>query len=374
MTHEWTRPLPSECSIFSIRFRREWLDIELYCREGIVESSINTLNGRIELKDRREPELKGVVERKGEVYVATAYRGFGNKLWTKTLKGLSVRFLCKTELCVLSILKPNRELEASLLDKDGETIDTVVLRSVYDYDLRSSHSMIALSTIGFGEESTSTLLIDPSTASIVDHITGYGGYVVACLDHVIVNGYRDNRAVAKVFSSEGEEVLEVDGKAVLPPYNPFVYQLDGSERFEVKKIVLIDKYEVKVFDPYDYSMIYTVSRPPFTRGVLDIDVEEYRIVSLSHLMGKPLILEFDFRGSVKWVSHVIHGFRYGLVSSDMVSLYFIGDEGGETRIYSIEDNNLIHEDSFGGNVYPIALRKNRVILTNEKLISSYVLE
>ncbi len=374
LKHEWSRPLPSGCEIYSVRIHGEWIDLSLYCSDYISQILINIINGRIQTKERKGLELKGVIERRGEFYVATCYRGYENKLWNKVLRGLNLRFLCRTEICVSALMKPNRDVEITIMDKDGETIDIMTITNVYDYDMKASSSLIVLTTKGYREESTSTLLIDPATASIIDHITGFGGNVLASLDHVFVSGFRENRIVTKVFSSDGEEVLEIDGQPVIPPYNPIAYQIPGSERFEAKNIVVMDRYEVKVFDTFDYSTIYTVLRPPFTRGVIDIDHEEYSIVTLSHIMGKPFILKYDFNGVVKWVSHIVRDLYYALVSNQLVAMYTRTPHGGETRVYRIEDGTLIHEDSFGYDVYPLVVRRNNVLLTNEKVVSSYTME
>ncbi|OYT38371.1 MAG: hypothetical protein B6U89_06045 [Desulfurococcales archaeon ex4484_58] len=371
LRHSWSRSLAGNCMVYSIRYRREWLELELYCKDHIATILLNVINGRIQHKDRREPELLGNIEVKDKFFVISCYNGLGNRLWSRVLKGIGAKFLCRKEICVSLLMKPDRKLEINILDKDGEVLDTMGVPNVYDFDIGGSREMIAVTTRGFREESTSTFLIDPSIASIIDHITGFGGHVISGLDLLFIVGYREREVITKVYSNEGEEVLEINGYPAIPPQNPIPYKVLGSEKFEIRKIVIIDKYEVKVFDPYDYSMIYTLMKPPFIRGVIDVNDEDYSITSLSTIMGKPYIVKYGINGNVQWISHIVRGFRYAFVSNKLLAMHVEGINGYETRVYRIDDHTLIHLDTFGSNAYPIFIRKDSILLSNDKIVSAY---
>ena len=373
MIHNWSRQLPENCELDYFRIISDQIMIGLYCRDYLIEVRVNAINGKVEIGERKRPELRSRVELRKNFYIISCYQGKDRVLWNRIERGLNTKVLCRMEICVIATLNKNRELEVKIVDKRNEEIDRVRINDVYDFHMSSSENLIVVSSIAVSEEANTTLIIDPATASIVDHRTGFGGYSLADLEHVLVFGYHGESVITKVFSSEGEEVLESEGVPVLPPYNPFPYPINPRGDFSGNYITLIDRSEIKVFDSYDYSLIYTALKPPLTRGVIDVDVEEPSTTVYTVLAGKPYIAKFDHMGNIRWISHILTGFTYALTSDKLVAVH-VSRGGGETRVYRIEGNALIHEESFGPRVYPILVRGDTIILTDGRIISSYSLE
>jgi len=373
LTHEWTRYIPEHCDIYSVISSGEHLLLNLYCRDYVVEAKLNIVTGKLEFGERKKPVLRGRVEFRKDLFLVTCFYGKDRVLWNKVEHGIGAKIACRMDICVVSSMSKERVLAVKVIDNRGEVLDQLTVPNVYDYHVASSENIIAVSTIGFSEENTVTLLVDAATASIVDYRSGFGGYAVADLDHVYVYSYRAGNAVTKVFDNNGDEVLESDGIPVLPPYNPFAYRANKLFDHGPSHIVIMDKSTLKIYDPSEYTLITTMLKPPLIRGVMRVDVEKPSVVAFTSFMGRLYLAEFAFNGEIEWVSHVLPQLSYGIASNKLVALY-VERETGETRVYRISDGMLVHEDTFAPNVYPLAVRGNQVVLTNNQLISAYTLE
>ncbi len=371
--HNWSRQLPENCELHFFRVTTDQIVLGLYCSDYLQELRVNTINGKIELGDRRKPELKGKVEMRKNFFIVSCYQGLGKILWNRVERGLNTKVLCKMEICIIATMNKDRELEVKIVDKRNEELDRIRIANVYDFHIGASDELIILSTTGFTEESNTVTIIDPATVSIVEHVPGFGGFVLSSSEHVFVYGYKEGGMITKVFTGEGEEVLETEGIPVLPPYNPFAYPLIHHGMFSTENIIIMDRNEIKVFDPYDFSLIYTALKPPLTRGVINVDINEPSMIVYGILTGKPYLIKYDHAGVVKWISHVLRDFVYALTSDKIIAMY-IRSLGGETRIYRIAGNTLIHEESFAPHVFPLLVRGDTVILTDSRIISSYSIE
>lgn len=373
LIHNWSRNLPRDCNIHYTRFESDWVIFGLYCTESIEEISIDTISGKLQKRRSSEAELKGFSEFRKNFYVLTCYRGLNKRIWNRVERSLNSKIICRQNICVTASLKPERVLEIKIIDIKNEDLETISIENTYDFHIGSSLDLIAVTTTGIRQEYSATVLIDPATLSVLDHLTGFGGYIVESTDYLLIYGFSKGKYVTKMYSSHGEEVLEIDGIPVLVPYNPLTHRVHRDKLFDTKFIGIIDKNDIKIVDPSDFSIILTCIKPPFTRGVLSVDLEMYSVTVYSVFGNKPLIIKYDSSGAPVFISHELSGFRYGLFTSKMATIYV--ERGyGETRVYRIVDNMLIHEDSFGPGVFPIFVRGDTVILTDSKKISSYSME
>ena len=94
---------------------------------------------------------------------------------------------------------------------------------------------------------------------------------------------------------------------------------------------------------------------------------------MTNLIGKPYLAKYGQAGDIKWISHILHGVNYVLASDKIVAVNH-REPVRETRVYRIVGNTLVHEDTFGSQVYPLLVRGDTVILTNNKVVSSYSME
>ncbi|MEM1741529.1 MAG: hypothetical protein QW615_04530 [Desulfurococcaceae archaeon] len=373
IVHNWTRVLPENCIIQYVKFESDWIIIGLYCSDSIEEISIDIVSGRIQRRKSSELELIGYAEFRKNFYVITCYKGLNKRLWNRIEKSLNSKVICRQNTCVTASLKPNRVLEVKVIDARNEEIESINIENTYDFQIGSSLSLVVLTTTGIRQEYSSTLLIDPSTISIIDHISGFGGYVVESTDYVLVYGFSRGGYVTKIYDYHGEEVFEINGVPVLIPFNPLAYRVHRDKLFEFKLIAIIDRNDVKAINPYDFSIVFTSIKPPFTRGVLNIDVETYSLIVYSVLWNKPLIIKYDSNGTPLVISPQISSLRYGLFTNKIAAIY-VERERGETRLYSIRDNIMVHEESFGPGVFPLVIKGDTIILTDSRKISSYSME
>ncbi|MEM0355434.1 MAG: hypothetical protein QXO78_01745 [Desulfurococcaceae archaeon] len=371
---DWKRTFPEDCIITGFKHESESIFFNLYCSSNELDVAVNVNNGRLTIKEQREPGLLGTFEFREHLFIATCYQGLGNRLWYRTCRGVITRFHCQQNLCILATLSKDRVLEASILDKNGETLETMKYNNVLDFTIGSSRDILALSISGLDIDYSRSILIDLSTMNIVDEIEKFGGQIVSTMDHVAVYGFKEYGLThTKFFDKRGEEVLEIEGIPYFPPYNPLPIPIHERLKFPTNIIVVGDKHNVKIINPRDYSIIFAYTKMPFTKGIFDVDLEENTLISLLNLMGKPVLIKHDIRGVVDWVSHIMREVSYLVSSRNLVALN-TRIFGGETRIYRVMDRKLIHIDSFGSNTIPIVINEDSVILTNGRLVTRYIVE
>jgi len=348
----------------------EFIEFKLYCKDKVQTVKLDTIHGKMEFGDSKKPGLIGRVEYRRGLYIVSCMEGLDKIAWSRVEKTLNAKIACRYDICVLATLNDKHVLTIKLIDKSNEELDEVNLENIYDFHIGGSEDLLVVSAISHTMEYNSTLLIDPTTVSILDHVTGFGGYILASLENTFVYGFKQGLLTTKVFSIEGEEILETTGIPVLPPFNPFSYPIGEYQLYSTPYIVIMDRNELKVYDPFDYTIKFIGLKPPLTRGVVNVDPDHGDIVVYASFTNKPFIAKFNIDGSIDWISHIIYGFRYALVSSGIVAVCL---NNMETRIYRVSEPVLIHEDSFAP-AYPIFARGNTIILTDGKLVSSYTLE
>jgi hypothetical protein len=376
LRHTWTRALPSNCVIDNVRFREEYVALRLYCKDSMVEYLINFISGKVDTRKIGEPELRGIVERKREFRTLICFKGYKNRVWSRISRSLSTKMICRKDVCVIADLKPNYALDITVLTGSGDVLESVTVSRVYHFDIAGADNLIAVTTRGVRAESTITMLIDGSTGSVIDHVTGFGGSAIASPDYVLIYGEHEGKIITHGYNNDGEEIIPggEEGLPILPPFNPIPHKVPGSDIFETKRIVFMGRNELRIYNPEEYVMEYTLVKPPFTRGVFNININEYTITVLAQIMGWPLIITFDFKGRIKWLSHIIRDLRYALVSGSVIAMYVHNGVRGETKIYSIKDNTLIHEESFGPNALPLLVRRTSILLTDGRVVAAYTME
>lgn len=371
---DWKRTFPDGCIIRGIKNEDESIIFNLYCSDKEIDIAINVNNGRQTIKEQRETGLLGTLESRESVHIATCYRGLGNRAWYKVYRGVITKFCCQQTLCIQATLNKERVLDASILDKNGETIETLRFSNVFDFSIDSSRDIMALSITGINIESSHSILIDLSTVDIVEELERFGGRILSTMDHLLIYGFKEHGLTyTKVFDKKGEEVLEIEGIPYLPPYNPLPIPVHGALKFTSGSIVVADKHTVKIVSPRDYSIITIYVKIPFTRGVFYVDLEENSMISLSNLMGKVVLIKHDARGVVDWVSHILREVAY-LVASRSIIVMNTKGLGGETRVYQVSGKTLIHIDSFPPNVLPIIALGDSIVLTDGRVVTRYVIE
>ncbi|ADI31693.1 hypothetical protein [Staphylothermus hellenicus] len=374
--HAWSRALPSNCSLDAVRFREEYIELRLYCADSMTLYTVNFISGKVDIRRIGEPELRGAVERKREFRILTCYKGYGNRAWSKIYRGLNTKMICRKDVCVVANLKPNYALDISAVTSNGDVLESVTVGGVYHFEVAGSDNLIVVTTRGIRADSTTTMLIDGSTGSVIDHVTGFGGSAVSSLDYVFVYGEHEGKIITHGYNNEGEEIIPggEEGLPILPPFNPIPHRVPGSEIFEVKKVVLMEKNFLKLYNPEDYVIEYTLLKPPFTRGVFNINIHNYSATVLAQIMGWPFIINYDFKGRVIWSSHIIRDTIYGIVTGNIVALYVDNGKIRETKLYSVKDNTLVLEESFGPNALPLLVRRSNILLTDGRVVASYMME
>ena len=370
--HIWTRGLPEGCELEGVGFYDEWIEFRLYCRDEMRMVRIDFLSGKTSIRSLGEPELRGSVEHKREFHSVFCYKGLKRRVWNRIIRGLNVKMKCRKDICVVAVVQPNYNLEIQTYSGNGDLMEKIGLGKVYHFDVVASENLIAVTSAGFTEEGTATVLFDGSTGTVIDYYTGFGGYAVASPEMVFIIGKQEERTYTRGYNNDGEEMIHDEGVPVLAPFNPIPHQIDGMNGFQPKIVALMDRHEIKIYNTIDYSIDYTVIRPPFTRGVFHID--EYNAAVLSMAMGKTLIINYDLKGRIKWASHLVRDLRYAVISSNLVAMYVQRNKKGETRLYSISGNILKHEESFGPNAMPIIARRSHIVLTDGRVVAAYAME
>lgn len=376
LRHAWTRALPSNCSLDAVRFREEYIELRLYCSDSMTLYMVNFISGKVDIRRAGEPELRGVVERKREFRTLICYKGYGNRAWSRIYRGLNAKMICRKDVCVTANLKPNYALDVSVMTGNGDVLESITIGGVYHFEVVGAENLIVVTTRGVRADSTITMLIDGSTGSVIDHITGFGGSAVSSLDYVFVYGEYEGKIVTHGYNNDGEEIIPggEEGLPILPPFNPISHKVPNSEIFEIKQVVIMGRNELKLYNPEDYVIEYTLIKPPFTRGVFNININDYTAAVLAQIMGRPLIINYDFKGRVKWISHIVRDLRYAIISGNVVAIYTHNGRNGETKIYSVKDNTLVHEESFGPNALPLLVRRSSILLTDGRIVASYLME
>ncbi|MET1159596.1 MAG: hypothetical protein ABWW65_01420 [Thermoprotei archaeon] len=373
IVRNWTTTLPEYCGIESIRFESEWIILDLYGKGNEAKIALNTINGKIQKREVREPGLKGFVEKKANEYIISIMKGCNNKLLSKVIRGLNVKLMCKQDLCIIAHINRERVLTITLISRDGSIIDELKIGKVYEFDIASTASVLALSTIGVNEETTLLLLVDPSTKSVIERLTGFGGFLLPSLDFIIVYSYIENKPFSKIYTENGEELFEIDGLPTLPPYTPFPRHTN-QYLCEPHKIVFITKNDIRVVNSRDFTLENILPKPPLMRGVVDVDSRSYVITGFSKISGLPLLTQYLVTGDIKWFIHATNSFSYALASQRLIAIYSRSPLN-ETRIYALDDNGMpLYIDSFAPNVFPLIVKENTVILTDIKMVSSYSIE
>ncbi len=368
----WVRTLPENCGLDGIGFQDEWIVFRLYCRNEQKNMLIDFLSGKTSIRSMGEPELRGRVEHRREFHTLFCYRGLKQRVWNRIIRGLNVKMVCRKDICVTGIIHPDHSLEVQIYSGNGDLLEKIGVGRVFHFDIVGSDNIIVVTTMGFTREETVTILFDGSTGTVVDYYTNFGGYALSSPDMVYVIGREEEALYTRGYNNDGEEIINDEGIPILIPYNPIPHQIPGMERFQSKGLIILDRMEVKVYNTFDYSIDYTILRPPFTRGVFYID--EYNIAVLGSIMGHSVILNYDLKGRIKWVSHLVRDLEYAIVSPSLVALYVKRNGRGETRIYSIDENTLRHEESFGPNAMPIIARRSYIVLTNGRVVAAYSME
>ncbi len=373
LTLLWERRIPPECGVEAVSRRSEWLILRLYCREDMRELKVDTGSGRTSVRILGEPELRGWVEWRREFHTLRCVRGYGVQAWKKTVRALSVKMVCRKDICVAGVMKPNSNLQVDILGRNGSVLETVNLGNIVDYQLQATDSLIVLTALGYDESFTTTMLIDASTASIIDDIPGFGGLVVTSPEFAFVTGEHEGRIFTRGFTSDGEEILVDEGLPILVPSNPLPHMVPGGEFRSPEQLIIMDRYNLKVYNTYDYTMEYTVMRPPRTRGVFDISPDTGSITALSIHGDEPVIVNYGFQGEVRWYSHIVRGVTRVLQGGSIIAVYD-GAARRETKIYSVRPPGLGLERVLAPRVEPLLVRGNTAIVFNGYLIAAYTLE
>ncbi len=368
----WERRVPDNCGVEAVSRRSEWLVLRLYCREDMRELKIDSGSGRTSVRILGEPELRGWVEWRREFHTLRCVRGYGVQAWNKLVRALSVRMVCRKDICVAAYMKPHNNVEIDILGRNGAALETVNLGNILDYQLQATDNLIVFTALGVDESFTTTMLIDASTASIIDDIPGFGGLVVTSPELAFVAGEHEGRIYTRGFSNDGEEILVDEGLPILVPTNPYPHMVPGGEFRSPEQLVIMDRHSLKVYNIYDYTMEYTVMRPPRTRGVFDISPDAGSVTTLSIHGDSPVIANYGFQGEVRWMSHIVRGVTRVLHGASLVAVYD-GAWRRETRIYRIRPPGLGLETVLSPRVEPLLIRGNTVIVFDGYTVAAYEL-
>jgi len=374
VTHVWTRKFPDYCSLDGFSIDGEWLIIKLYCVDKMIEYRINSISGKTSINTLDEVELRGAVERRREFITFQCFKGYKKKVWGKIVRGLDAKMECRKDICVAAILSPNYTLEIQVYSVHGDILETIGLGKVFSFDIAATENIITVTTHGFTEDNTASVIFDASTGAIIDELSRFGGYLVSSPDIIFIISEQEGKLYCRGYNNDGEEVISDEGVPLFIPFNPIPHRIPGMDRFSSKQVAVMDRNEIRVYNLIDYSIDYTVTRPPFTRGVYNINPDDLSVTALSVIMGMPVIANYDFRGGIRWSSHIIGNIYYALVASDIVAVHEQMKRNTVTRLYKIKDGYLLQEEVFGPNVMPIIARKSYILLTDGRLVASYMLE
>ncbi len=369
----WQYRVPNECLVDLIEHRGEWLNLGLYCSDDYRRISIDIASGRAVMRGGGELELRGVVEFKREFYVLRCFHGFGNRVWSLTKKALAAKMMCRKETCVVALLKPNYNLEVNIINRMGTILDTITLGNTIDFDIGATQNTIFLSTISPYTENSTVLLVDAASNTVIDEITGFGGHILSSPSLVIINGEHENRFYAKIYSDEGEEIVFDEGVGILLPYNPYPYQIPGIDLYHEKTVIVMDQFSIKVYSIADLNLEYTLLKPPHTRAVFDVDPEANTVTALARVSGLPIVVNFGFKGEVRWQSHIVRGLSRVLHSNTIATLF---DEyyKRETRINLIKPPVLEEITRFSPGTEPLVVWGKSFILFDGEFIRAYTAE
>ncbi len=372
-TRLWQYKIPDECILDGLEHRGEWLNLELYCRDDVRKVSIEIASGRAVSRGGSPLELRGVVEFKRDYYILRCFYGYGNRVWSKIKSAVNAKIMCRGETCVIGLLKPNYSLEVDIVNRAGTILESITLGNTLDFDIGGSRNLIVLSTISPYPEHSTVLLIDATSNTVIDEITGFGGRVVSSPSRIIVNGEHEGRYYARIYSDEGEELAYDEGVGVFIPYNPYPFQIPGIELYDEKLIVITDLFTIKVYNITDLNLEYTFIKPPHMRAVFNVDPESNTVTTLSRINDQPLIVNYSFKGEPRWQTHIVRGVSRVLHSTSLIALF---DEfyRNETRIGVIKAPVVIEEERFGPGVEPLLVWGRNIVLFDGEFIRAYVYE
>ncbi len=373
LTPLWTYNLPSECIFDGLDVRSDWIGLNLYCKNEQRTVIIELSSGRTTVRGGREPELRGVVERKADFLTLRCFRGFGNRVWSRIVRAPCVKMVCRKEVCVAGFLKSNYSLEVNVINARGGVVESITLSNTLDFDIGAASSVIALSTTSPYPEHSTVLFVDAGSGSILDEYTGFGGRVISSPSLIAIYGEHGREMYTRVYNDDGEEVISDEGIALFIPYNPFPFQLPGTDVFNEKYLIVMDKHNLKIYSVADYNLEYMLSRPPYARGVFDVNPEAGTITTLSIVNGYPLVVSYGFRGDVLWQSHIVRQVSRVLHSNTLVTIF---DEKfrKETRIAVIRQPVIIEEERLGPGIEPLHVWGRNVVLFDGEKVIAYAYE
>ncbi len=373
ITPLWTYKIPSDCIFDGIDVRDEWITLTLYCKEEIRTVVIELTSGKATAKGGKPLELRGTIEKKTDFTILRCFYGYGNRIWSRIMRGLKIGMICRKEVCVTGFLRPNYNLEISVVNSKGTVLESLNVGNTLDFSIGATNNLIVVSTISPYPEYSAVLFIDPATGSIVDEYTGFGGIVIASPSLIVVHGEHENKRITRVYNDDGEEVISDEGTAVFVPFNPYPFQLPGIEAYGEEYIVVIDKYNLKVYNTIDYNLEYILVKPPYTKAVFNLNPEEDVITVLSRVSGFPLIVSYNLKGEPLWYTHIVRNVSRVLHSNSIVTLF---DEGyrKETRVGVIRQPLVIEEDRFGPGIEPLHVWGRNIVLFDGSKITAYTYE
>ena len=373
----WSRTLQRNCRIDAIRYQYEWIELRLYCREQYLNYRINSISGKVEIRRLDHVPLRGTVDHRREFHTLICYRGLENRAWTRIVKVVNAKMVCRKDICVAALAKPGLILEINIFSGNGEILERFTISGVIDFKIVASDNLLVVTTRGIRKQGTITLVIDSSTGSIIEHLTGFGGNAVANIDYVLVYGEHEGKMITQGYNNDGEEIIPggEEGIPVLTPFNPFPTMIDEQAiMFESKQIILMGKNELKLYNPEEFLVEYTFIRPPFTRGVLNLNIHENTASVVARIMGRPVIATYDINGKILWVSHSVKNLIYSLITSEIVGMAVKEDGIWKTKVYRIKGNSLELEKILAPNVFPIYARKDNIIVTDGNVVALYRVE
>ncbi|MCD6301304.1 MAG: hypothetical protein J7L82_04460, partial [Staphylothermus sp.] len=373
----WSRTLEKNCIIDAVKYQYEWIELLLYCKDQYLSYRINSISGKMEIKRLDRVPLRGKVGRRREFYTLVCYRGLENRVWTKIVKVLNAKMICRKDICIATLAKPGLVLEINIFSGNGETLEKFTINGVMDFKLVASDNLIAVTTRGDRRQGTVTIIVDSSTGSIIEQQTGFGGGAIADMNYVLVFGEHEGKVFTQGYNNDGEEIIPggEEGLPVLIPYNPFPAMIDDQiSMFESKQIVLMGKNELKLYNPEEFLIEYTFIRPPFTKGVLSLNVHKNITSVIARIMDRPVVATYDINGKILWISPTIRNLKYALITSEIVGMAVKENDVWKTKVYRIKGDNLELEQIFAPNVLPIYARKDNITVTDGNVIALYRME
>ncbi|RLG82487.1 MAG: hypothetical protein DRO40_07625 [Thermoprotei archaeon] len=372
-TRLWRYRIPSECLLDGFEYSDEWLNIDLYCRDEVRKVSIEVTSGRTITGGGSSLELRGVVEFKREYFVLRCFYGYGNVMWSKIRSALDAKIMCRKETCVIGLLRPDNILEVNIINKAGQILETFTLDNVLDFDIGGSRNLIILSTISAHPEHSIVLLVNAISNAVIDEIRGFGGRIISSPYRVIINGKHEGKYYARIYSDEGKELAYTEGIGVFIPYNPYPFQLPGTELYNEKFIVITDLFTVKVYNIMDLGLECSFIKPPRMRAIFNVDLEDNNVTTLSRIFDQPLIVNYSFNGEPLWQTHIVRGVSRVLHSASILALYD-GFYRRETRLSLIKMPVVVEEERLGPGVEPLIIWGRYIVLFDGEFIRAYVYE